>query len=140
MVKRLFFFSVVWTLFTVGAIAQETLNIHSKSKGTVSIPFSKKPELTFGKNETLTVVSDELTVDYPFSDVEKLTFTNSSVDQVGVIRHATSSSIYVYNLSGVLIREYKANGEENTLEWRSLPKGTYIVKDGERTYKIVLTK
>lgn len=61
--------------------AQQTLNIHTKSNGVISMPFSMKPDMSFAKGNIMTITSTEKTIEYPFSDVEKVTFDDAESDE-----------------------------------------------------------
>ena len=58
--------------------AQETLNIHTKAGTVKSIPFSKKPELLFGKDNTIKVKVADSSEEYAFKDLKQITFENIS--------------------------------------------------------------
>lgn len=63
------------------ASAQKTLNIHTRSNGIISMPFSMKPQISFNKGNVITIVAPEKTIEYPFSDVEQITFDDSETDE-----------------------------------------------------------
>lgn len=120
------------------ASGQETLNVHTKDNGIVSIPFSKKPEMSFGVANKLKIVSSDKTLEFAFADIEKLSFDNSSSDDIHLIRHhGSQSGISIYDLSGKLVRKADSSDGVSTLDMQSLPPGVYIVKDGSKSYKLI---
>ena len=136
MVRVILFICMAMSAMMVSA--QETLNIHTKDKGVVSIPFVKKPQMTFAEANVLKVVSSDKTVEYPFKDIEKLSFENASSDDIHLIRHQGSQTgISVYDLSGKLIGKGKLSDGLSAFDLQTLPPGIYIVKDGDRSYKLI---
>ena len=79
MVRRLFLL-IILAVCTASVSAQEVLKIHTKSGGVVSIPFANNPEMTFGEGNVLKITSTKETVEYTFSDVEKLVFEKDSTN------------------------------------------------------------
>ena len=119
------------------ATAQETLNIHTKSQGVIIIYFSQKPEVSFAEGDVLKIVGTDLSVEYPFSDVEQVTF-GGSADGVDQIVHTdTSSCIHIYDLSGKLIQTIQPQGNVTRADLHGIPPGVYIIKDSTRSYKII---
>lgn len=127
--------SVFWAYTT---FAQKTLNIHTKTAGVVSISFAEKPEVTFNADNKLKVVSEKLSLEYPYQDVDHLSFEDST-DGIGQIVHMgrMSEGISVYSLSGELILQSRPHGNTSRIDWQNLPVGVYIVKDGQHTYKVI---
>ena len=116
--------------------AQETLNIHTKSSGVVSISFTEKPEISFGDNDIMKIVSSQVSVEYPFSDVDQITFENSPSRITEVVHYNASSGIAIYNMSGVLIKKYDVENGKVSFDWNKLSPGIYIIKNGSRVFKI----
>lgn len=136
MVRLLIFVCLAFSAMLVSA--QETLNIHTKDGGIVSMSFAKKPEMSFDVADVLKIVSSDKTVEYPFSDIEKLTFDNSPVSSIYQIKHHGSvSGIAIYNLSGRLVRKINTSDGSAILDMQSLPPGVYIVDDGVKSYKLI---
>lgn len=136
MVRVLLFMCLALSAMT--ASAQETLNIHTKYNGIVSIPFAEKPEMSFGVANVLKIVSSDRTVEFPFSDIEKLSFENTAVDNIHLIKHQGAlSGLSIYELSGKLIRRINSSDGVAEFDIQALPPGIYIVKDGDRSYKLI---
>lgn len=127
---------VLLTLFAVTAPAQQTLNIFTKTQGTVSFAFADKPEITFPCADSLTVSSTALTVQFPYAEVEKITFTDG-VDAVEslVVRDGVDR-VLIYDLSGKLVLQSKSSRGQARVDLSPLRPGVYVVKDGKRTYKV----
>lgn len=117
--------------------AQQTLNIHTTTKGVVSFAFSEQPSVTFGKPEVLTVTSTSMTVEFPFNEIERITFDDvPSAVQALTVREETGS-VLIYDLSGKLMRKVVSEQGTATVDLSTLRPGVYIVKDGKRSYKVV---
>ena len=69
------------------------------------------------------------TVDVPsVVDSHTFLFPNPASDQVQVASSFRISTVEVYSLSGQLVSRVKADGISATLDTRSLPSGTYLVR------------
>lgn len=120
------------------AAAQQTLNLHTTTSGIVSFAFTETPKVTFPSAETIKVTTEAVTVEFPFSEVEKITFADGAVSvETVTIREADTQSVAIYDLSGKLVRKHAARQGTATADLSTLPKGTYIIKDGKRTYKVL---
>lgn len=136
MVRVLLIICMAFSVLTVSS--QETLNVHTKDNGVVSIPFSKKPEMSFGVANKLKIVSSDKTVEFSFSDITKLSFENSSSDDIHLIKHhGSQSGVSIYDLSGKLVRRIDSSDGEAVFDMQSLPPGIYLVKDGAKSYKLI---
>lgn len=117
--------------------AQQTLNIFTTSQGVVSIAFDEQPKLTFQTADVLTVTSTSMTVEFPFSDVEKITLDDAEPDAVTSLTvNDGIPAISIYDLSGKLVRQQQADKGAASVNLSTLRPGVYVVKDGKRTYKI----
>ena len=132
---KLCYFVLLW-LCSLTAGAQQTLNIFTKTQGVVSFAFADKPEITFPSADSLTVASSTLTVEFPYAEIEKITFTDG-VDAVQslVVRDHTDR-VLIYDLSGKLVSQSKASRGSARVDLSPLRPGVYVVKDGKRTYKV----
>ncbi len=120
------------------ASAQQTLNLHTTTSGIVSFTFAQEPKVTFPSPEVIKVTTETVTVEFPFSEVEKVTFDDETVSvQTITVREKDSQTVSVYDLSGKLVRQYAARQGATTVDISALPRGTYIVKDGKRAYKVM---
>ena len=122
------------TVFSV-ARAQESKIIVWLNDGNKSeVLFTDMPEFSYlDGNVVLKGTSTELA--WPIENVQKMTFEVSEPDpdgiqtvQVGQLDLANGGA--VYDLSGKLIKTRVKSLSE-------LPKGTYVVKDGNVTVKVV---
>jgi hypothetical protein len=125
-------------LFCQATFGQETLNIHTKSKGVVSIPFAEHPEISFTSENMLKVVSAKLNVEYAFDEIETISFEDNTSDIKDIIHKGHVTGMTVYNMAGVMVRRIEAENGSCSLDWLTLPPGIYIIKEGQRTYKITI--
>jgi hypothetical protein len=133
-----FFHSPFFLLFcfSLSAAAQQTLNIHTTTKGVVSFAFTTNPKMTFPEGEILTVTSDSMTVEFPYSEVERITFDDIPTAVPSITVREDISQVRIYDLSGKLIRQVASDRGTATLDLSPLPPGIYVVNDGKRTYKV----
>ena len=137
MVKR-----IISTLCLLGccyfAAAQQTLNLYPTTSGIVSFAFTEEPKVTFPSAEVIKVTTETVTVEFPFSEVEKVTFSDEAVSvETITVREEGDLSVAIYDLSGKLVRKYASREGAATVDLSRLPKGTYVIKDGKRTYKML---
>lgn len=118
------------------AQAQQTLNIHTKTQGTVSFAFAEKPTITFTSPEVLKVTSDRLTVEFPFNEVERLTFEDLPDAVPSLMERDNITGLHIYDLNGRLVQQAAATNGTASLNLSTLKTGVYVVKDGKRTYKV----
>ena len=136
MVRRLLSLACALLCAPLLAMAQQTLNIHTTTQGTVSFAFATKPVVTFVAPETLKVVSATMTVEFPYADIEKLTFSDTATGVESLSVSEATGVVSVYDLSGKLVlQDANADGTAR-LNLSSLRPGVYVVKDGRRSYKV----
>ena len=136
MVRRLLSLACALLCTPLLAMAQQTLNIHTTTQGTVSFAFATKPVVTFVAPETLKVVSATMTVEFPYADIEKLTFSDTATGVESLSVSEATGVVSVYDLSGKLVlQDANADGTAR-LNLSSLRPGVYVVKDGRRSYKV----
>ena len=118
--------------------AQSTLNIHTTTNGTVCFTFAEKPQMSFKTTEVLTISSTTVTVEFPYAEVEKITFNDDDPTAVPMltVREAKTDEVRIYDLSGKLVRRSRSRQGTVSVDLSTLPTGVYIVKDGKRTYKV----
>ena len=116
--------------------AQQTLNIHTTTQGTVSFAFAEKPIITFTSPAVLKVTSDRLTVEFPFNEVERLTFEDAPDAVPSLVERDNITGIHIYDLNGRLVQQAAATNGAASLNLSTLKTGVYVVKDGKRTYKV----
>jgi hypothetical protein len=135
MVKRTFLF-LSCLLACLLVQAQQTLNIHTTTQGTVSFAFAEKPVVTFATPEVMTVSSELLTVEFPFNEVESITFEDTTDDVPSIVERDGIAILSIYDLNGRLIQQAAATNGAASLNLSTLKTGVYVVKDGKRTYKV----
>lgn len=118
------------------ASAQQSLNLYTTSKGSVTFTFDEKPVVTFNA-DTLIVNTDNISVQFPFDDVEKITFEDGVTAIESIRVKEGNGLVSIYNMSGVLVRKYKPENATTTVDLSALPAGIYVVNDGKRTYKVM---
>jgi hypothetical protein len=93
--------------------------------------FADVPELTYADGYvTIQTNKPSTTLSWPLETVLKLTFEEVSTSIKTTSLDILSDKMAVYDLGGKLIRSRVKSLSE-------LPKGTYIVKDGSVTIKVV---
>ena len=119
--------------------AETALIVHQKSGGTVEYAFSEKPVVTY-KDGYLVISAAEASVEYPLSNMQKFTFGEVS-DLVTRIKAPTGTApepTFIYNIGGVLMRTLQPSEDGSTsASLDGLPAGTYIIKNGKTSYKII---
>ena len=122
-------------LCSIGVRAQEAKIIVWLADGNKSeVLFVDMPELTYADgNVNIQSNSPSTTFSWPIENVQKLTFENINTsirDVKATGLDLLSDHFDVYDLSGKLIKTRVKSLSE-------LPKGTYVVKDGNVTVKVV---
>ena len=128
------------TLFAATASWAETaLIVHQKSGGTVEYSFSEKPVVTY--NEGYLVISGMwASVMYPLENLQKFTFgeVTDQVTRITAPANTAPQTTYIYNVSGMLMRTLEPSDNGSTsASLEGLPTGTYIIKNGKTTYKVL---
>lgn len=131
-------FITLCCLLTCGlaAMAQQTLNIHTTTRGVVSFAFASKPEVTFPSTTMLTVTSETMTVEFPCEEIEKITFSDVADGVESLVVRDGADRVLIYDLSGKLVHQAQAKQGRVTVDLSTLRSGVYVVKDGKRTYKV----
>ena len=133
-------FSLLTLFAATAAWADTALIVHQKSGGVVQYAFSEKPVVTY--NEGYLVISaSEASVSYPLSDMQKFTFGEAEEDQITRITapvNVAPQPTYIYSIDGKLMRTLKPSDDGTTsASLEGLPAGTYVVKNGKTTYKVL---
>ncbi len=132
---------VLFTLSLLSAClmvtAQQSLNLYTTSKGVVSFTFTEEPRVTFPKTDTVTVSTADVTVEFPFAEVEKMTFEDGVTQVETITVRDGDQTVTIYDLGGRLVRQYIPQKGITTVNLQALPAGTYVVRDGKRSYKIL---
>ena len=121
-------------LCSTGAWAEEKapgIVVWMNDGNKTEVLFADVPELTYADGYvTIQTNQPSTTLSWPLENVEKLTFEEVSTNIKTTSLDILSNKMEVYDLSGKLIKSRVKSLSE-------LPKGTYIVKDGSVTIKVV---
>lgn len=133
--KHKILFILFWTFITLGAQAQNTLNIHQKDGGIVSYSFDEKPRV-YRTTDGIHLKTTKVDIDFPLSNLLRFTFEDTYIS-IGTVRmEGTNDDVCIYTMSGVVVKKIPA-GEGKSFSLNDLPSGTYIVKNGKTNYKII---
>lgn len=122
---------------TLGVAAQNTLNIHQKDGAVMSYGFAEKPVVTYTETG-IHLKTTKVELDFPLTNLEKFTFTDGETDAIEVVRtENTYADVRIYNTNGVLLRTVRQSEGKVSFATSDLPRGIYIITNGETTYKIV---
>lgn len=136
-----FVFSLL-TLFTATmSWADTALFIHQKSGGYVEYSFSEKPVVTYSEGYLIIAASGATSrVLYPLSNVMKFTFgeVDEHVTRVVAPVNTAPQPTYIYSIDGKLMRTFQPSEDGSTsASLEGLPGGTYVVKNGKTSYKVL---
>lgn len=127
---------LLMTAAAIGAQAQSKMVIHQKDGGEVSYGFSEKPVVRY-VDDNLNVSTATVSVDYPLAELLKITFIDETTD-IGILTDTTpTGDVCIYTLNGVLVKTAAGNGGTAAIDTNGLPSGTYVIKNGKTTYKIM---
>lgn len=120
--------------------AVNSLNVHSKTGNVSSYLFSDQPVVTYS-SDNLVITTQKVTVEYPIADLERVTFSeteDSAIDQVKMNSNGEAdNTVTVYGMNGNVVGTYSAEGGVARLIIDDLQAGTYVVRNGSITYKII---
>lgn len=134
--KKAILSALLLVLSVVCATAQNKMVIHQKSGGEVSYGFAEKPVVRY-VDGNLNVSTTTVSVDYPLAELLKITFSDEATG-IGVLADTTpSGDVCIYTLNGVLVKTVAGNGGAAAIDTNGLPAGTYVIKNGKTTYKIM---
>jgi hypothetical protein len=131
--------TLLLTLFAVGTWAADAkIIVWQKDGNTTEILFNEMPEFLYADGN-VSVQNGGTTLSWPLANLEKFTFEDvapsvptvpTGVKEVQKPKLDIMKGCAVYDLSGRLVKEQIRSLSE-------LPKGTYILKDGSVTTKVV---
>ena len=128
------------TLFAATAVWADTaLFVHPKTGGVLEIAFSEKPVVTYSDGN-LIITAAEASVTYPLSNMDKFTFgeVDDQVTRITAPVNTAPQPTYIYSLDGKLMRTYQPGENRATsASVEGLPAGTYVVKNGKTSYKVL---
>lgn len=132
--KRLLLLSLFTILLGISdCFAQSSVNIHQKNGDVFSCSFKEKPIITYKEN-ILCLSSASVKIEYPLSELVKLTFSENESDIESLQADANSAEVCIYSINGQLM---KSGTRSFMLDFDDLPSGAYIIKQGETTTKII---
>lgn len=154
--KKLLLLLLPLMAFPIGMLAdsQNTLVVKLKNGAETTFFLKDKPNVTF-EGTDLKVVSNKETVTFALSDVLRFTYVKkdaSGIDETVVDPTEVSydggvlvisqlkqgASVDIYSLDGKLLRQLTAHHSGTyRLNLSELPKGVYLVKADNVTYKIM---
>ena len=128
------------SLFAATAMQADTaVFVHQKSGGVVEYAFSEKPVVTY-KEGHLVISAAEASVMYPLSDLQKFTFgeVDDQVTRIVAPVDMAPQPTQIYSIDGKLMRTYQPgeNGATSA-SLEGLTSGTYIIKNGKTSYKVL---
>ena len=118
-------------------LAQQTLNLHTTAGEVICFTFAENPKVTFPAPDTLKVSSENLTVEFPFDEIKKMTFVDGLTDVETLTVKKQAQTVSIYDITGKLLRKMPPKGKSVTVDLSAVPSGIYIVNDGKRTYKVL---
>lgn len=114
--------------------AQNVLNVHKTDGSLQTYAFSERPVITYeGTNMIVTTVATR--VEFPVTEVQKLSFKNEVSGLETVSISASHDDIRIYDLNGRLLQTIPA-AEGAAFSFDQLPAGIYMVRNGKTTSKI----
>lgn len=114
------------------------LTVIQGGQTTYGFELRKVKKITFD-NDKLTVNSiDGKETDVLLSTLQRLAFTGSlPVGIQSAVVPTVRQPIYIYNVSGQMIRHFDGTSEQGKLNLSDLPQGIYLLKQGTETRKIL---
>lgn len=136
--KLKFIFFSLLLLTTIGAQAQNTLNVYQKDGTLLCFSFADKPMTLFVDDDVI-VKTDKQLLSFPFSSIDRYTFEDG-LDPAGLISiqidGTFSEGVSIYDLSGKLMKTVNpSNGNSVEIQTMDLPAGTYIIRNKNITFK-----
>ena len=128
--------SIPIILFSIAGFAQNTLNIHQKDGEKFCCGFLDKPIITYEGN-TLKVYTKNVYIEFPLTELDKLSFEDGLADIKLQNIERESSDILIFNEKGVLLK--RIHNDSGILENKisEFPKGIFIIKKGNTTFKVL---
>lgn len=129
--------TLLLTLFAVGTWAADAkIIVWQKDGNTTEILFNEMPEFLYADGN-VSVQNGGTTLSWPLANLQKFTFEDIEQSNTTDIKDLKTTpklditkGCAVYDLSGKLVKRQIRSLSE-------LPKGTYILKDGSVTTKVV---
>lgn len=154
--KKLSILTIVLLLLTAGIVtakATDSIILWRSNGEKITINFSERPKLTFGKGE-IKITTNNHEVAYPAEEVLRCTYesTSSNIEHINAGTTPTlsfagnnviisglsaASPVAVYNTAGQMLCSQQADSSGKTqVDITSLPSGVYIIKTSVGNFKI----
>lgn len=138
MKKTLLLFAA--SLMTTALFATNALKVHSKTGDVVTYAFADEPVVTY-QGSLLVLTTTTTSVEYPLSDVEKITFgdTDTAIDQIEMDgTPGNDQEVVIYSLNGNIVARHAIDAQgDSSFSLALLQNGTYVIKKGNTSYKII---
>ena len=157
--KRWMLLFALLSLFTMMSAAEKNaIRVYEADGNSIAYLLSARPTVTFSGDE-LVLKADDVEVAYPLTPSVRFEFAEAPEEEevVGIqgaqqeplfkitaneidISHIRPNSIVsIYNLSGQIVKSERADSKGRIImNSLNLPKGTYIVKTEQVTFKIFI--
>ena len=139
-IMKKFILSLLTIFAATASWADTALIVHQKSGGVVNYAFREKPVVTYSEGY-LIITAVDAKVSYPLSDMQKFTFGDVEEDQITRITapvDVAPQPTFIYTIDGKLVRTLQPSDDGTTpANIDGLPAGTYVIKNGKTTYKVL---
>lgn len=120
------------------ADGENYLTVIQGGQTTYGFELRKVKKITFDNDKLTVNTIDGKETDVVLSTLQRLAFTSSLPVGIQSAEAPTSRQpIYIYNVSGQMIRHLDGTSEQGKLNLSDLPQGIYILKQGTETRKIL---
>lgn len=152
--KRWILLAALLSLFTmVKAADKNAVRVYEANGNSATYLLSERPSVSFS-GDALVLKAGDVEVSYPLNPSVRFEFVESSeestgiqsaqaepsfgitADEITVSNVRPNSVVSIYNLSGLVVKSARADNEGRAII--NLPKGTYIVKTEQTTFKIFI--
>lgn len=127
------------TIANLTAVPSAKVNATTDQAGTFDIVLSSGESANYNfeyKNGKLTVVAKEDTTAITGTEVKISVYPNPTADVFFVETDSNADYIYIYNMTGKLVAT-EANVGKTRIDLANEPQGTYFVKVGNKTIKVL---
>ena len=140
----------------MNAADKNAVRVYESNGNSAIYLLSARPSVTFSGDE-LRLKTDEIEVSYPLTPSVKFEFVEASEEaasirsvqaepsfkitakEIDISNIRPNSVVSIYNLSGQVVKSGRADNEgQIVMSQLNLPKGTYIVKTEQTTFKIFI--
>ena len=156
--KRWMLLFALLSLFTMMSAAEKNaIRVYEADGNSIAYLLSARPTVTFSGDE-LVLKADDVEVAYPLTPSVRFEFAEAPEEEVVGIQGAQQEPLFkitaneidishirpnsivsIYNLSGQIVKSERADSKGRIImNSLNLPKGTYIVKTEQVTFKIFI--